>query len=386
MKTHYLLLAVIILSVCLVFSGCTQAPSSTTQAPSSTTQAPSSTTQAPSSTTQAQLPVEQIKLLFANDKGETGLGAPAVIQFLQELEKRSNGRVKINYSWNGALGAPREYTDMLFAGVYDIGLISLGLAGGLFPMQEMCNLPWSWTSSVPGTKSLMKVYKEGYYEKDLANAQVKIIYTAAPPNDPLIFATKNVKTLADLNNLKIKVSQGVMGDRIKAAGAVPVSMMSAETYLGLQKGIVDGGVMAWEGQTGQKLYEVTKYALEPGFGSINFQLAINKGTWNKLPTDIQTIINNMADEYSLILANEFDRQIKEGRDAFIAHGGQINTWSAADLTSLSNAWQPLWDKWIADREAKGLPAKKAVETMYNSLKELGVDPVCAGYTPPSAIK
>jgi TRAP-type transport system periplasmic protein len=362
------LLAVVISLVLIVGGGC-----------SSPT--PTSTTQAPTTSTQSQVPVEQIKLLFANDKGETGLGAPAVIKFLKEIENKSNGRVKINYSWNGALGAPREYTDMLFAGVYDIGLISLGLAKGLFPMQEMCNLPWAWTSSVPATKSLMKVYKDGYYDKELANAQVRIIYTSALSTDPLIFATKNVKTLADLNNLKIKVSQDVMGDRIKAAGAVPVSMMSAETYLGLQKGIVDGGVMAWEGMTSTKIYEVTKYALEPGFGCINFQLAINKGAWNKLPADIQTMINNMADEYSLLIANEFDRQIKEGRDLFIANGGQINKWSAEDLSSLGKAWQPLWDKWISDREAKGLPAKEAVKTMYNSLKEQGVDPVCAGYTP-----
>ena len=368
MKTPFLVSTISIIIVGLLLCGCS-------------TSTPTPTTQAPSSTTQAQVPVEQIELLFAFDKGEESLGAPAVIKFLQELENRCNGRIKLNYSWNAALAAPREYTDLLLSGVYDIGLVSLGLAKGLFPMQEICNLPWAWNSAVPATKSLMKLYKEGYYDKDLANAPVKIIYTSAPPSDPIFFATKNVKTLADLNNLKIKVSQDAIGDRIKAIGGVPVSMMASETYIGLQKGTVDGAVMAWESQTDFKLCEVTKYAIEPGFGTLNFHVAINKDTWNKLPTDIQTIINNMADEYSMVFANEVDRQNNVGRDDFLAHGGLINTWSAADLTSMSKAWVPLWDKWIADREAKGFPAKKAIETMYNSLNEQGVDPVCAGYTP-----
>ena len=42
---------------------------------------------------------------------------------------------------------------------------------------------------------------------------------------------------------------------------------------------------------------------------------------------------------------------------------------------------PIWEEWIAEKTAKGYPAKKIVADLYASLKDLGVKNPFHGYKP-----
>jgi len=57
------------------------------------------------------------------------------------------------------------------------------------------------------------------------------------------------------------------------------------------------------------------------------------------------------------------------------------TLSAADMEKVGKVVAPLWEKWIAEKEAKGLPGKKIVKDFYNILKGMGVENPFHGYKP-----
>jgi TRAP-type C4-dicarboxylate transport system substrate-binding protein len=129
-----------------------------------------------------------------------------------------------------------------------------------------------------------------------------------------------------------------------------------------------------------KLGEVTKY-LVPAFGSLAQPYLMNKNFWNKLPPDIQAIIDDMTVKYSERMAALHDETNKKAIDNFVANGGQVQPLSDAVLTQMDPLLVNVWQKYMADLTSKGLPAKEVVDLVWNTLKANGVDRPAIGYTP-----
>ena len=47
-------------------------------------------------------------------------------------------------------------------------------------------------------------------------------------------------------------------------------------------------------------------------------------------------------------------------------------WSGAEFAKLDTLLAPIFDEWIADREAQGHKAKQAVDDLYQLLVDMGV--------------
>jgi TRAP-type C4-dicarboxylate transport system substrate-binding protein len=169
----------------------------------------------------------------------------------------------------------------------------------------------------------------------------------------------------------------------EAMGAVPVDMAGAEVYMALQTGTIDGHFKGYAPLPNFKWCEVTKYVTEPQMGSVFFAVFINRNTYNKLPKDIQAIIDEMAQDpkYGLIAAKQMDDLSEAGKQCLLKKGVQFLEWEPAALEELGKRISPVWDKWVSDREAKGLPARKALNLFYTLQKEMGAKIPAVGYTP-----
>jgi hypothetical protein len=75
--------------------------------------------------------------------------------------------------------------------------------------------------------------------------------------------------------------------------------------------------------------------------------------------------------------------IPEFKKEFLAAGNdrEIVGFASSELEKLNKLLRPVWDKWIADREVKGLPAKKALADLYTMMTNAGQAYPIAGYTP-----
>lgn len=51
------------------------------------------------------------------------------------------------------------------------------------------------------------------------------------------------------------------------------------------------------------------------------------------------------------------------------------------MPKVDAALAPIWKKWFAEGETKGLPRKKMVDDLFKVLKDLGVAKPLYGYTP-----
>ena len=121
---------------------------------------------------------------------------------------------------------------------------------------------------------------------------------------------------ADYKGLKMRIqSSKVLGDEIKALGAIPQVMAFSEVYQALQTGVVDGTENPPSNFYTQKMHEVQKYLALTEHGVIEYAVITNKKFWDGLPPDIRTTLEG-AMEDATKYANEIAK--KENDDALEA--------------------------------------------------------------------
>ncbi len=256
-------------------------------------------------------------------------------------------------------------------------------AKDIFQMASISTLPFTFPTATIHTKAIQELYRKGYLDKAMDDDKVKTLFIAGDAGSGFLTYKKPVRTVADAKGLKLHCVPGMQMALAEAMGAVPVDMAGAEVYMALQTGTIDGYFKGYSPLPNFKWCEVAKYVTEPKLGAVFFAVFINRNTYNKLPKDIQAIIDEMAKDpkYGLIAAKQMDDLTEAGRQCLLKHGVQFLEWESSALEELGKGLAPLWNKWIADREAKGLPAKKALDEFYNLQVSMGVKIPAVGYKP-----
>lgn len=146
-------------------------------------------------------------------------------QWCKEVEKRTNGKVKITfYPGSTLMPAPQTY-DSVVKGIADIGWSIMSYTRGKFPLTEVIDLPLGYKSGYVATK-LINAYYDKFKPKEFD--ETKVLYLHA--HGPGILTTKKpVYKLEDLKGMKIR-STGLSAKIVQALGAAPVGMPITETY------------------------------------------------------------------------------------------------------------------------------------------------------------
>jgi hypothetical protein len=84
---------------------------------------------------------------------------------------------------------------------------------------------------------------------------------------------------------------------------------------------------------------------------------------------------------SIKLSTAFDNIYQAAVKGFLDDGGKLLEWDAGELEKLNALVKPLWVEWIAEQEARGIPAKKVVDAFYYGLQAEGFEHPALGYTP-----
>lgn len=375
MKKLFLIPLIIVLAVGLILGGCGEeepAPAPPTPAPPT----PAPPTPAPPA------PAQPIKLLFGSFMPEQEFSQKAIKAVGTALAEKSGGRITVEYSWGGALGKPQDFYDVVLNGVCDVGYVQAHMIPGRFPMSDIMMNAWNFPDEAVAGDTFYEFHKRGYFEKEYTD--VKLIAVTTGGADPFLFVSKDpIVTVDAIKGLKIRGSGGMQTARISALGAVVVTLPITEVYDALQKGTIEGLITAWGGVKAFKLYEVLNSATMPATGSGAITMLMNMQTYKNLPPDIQAVIEEMWT--SGAPTHQWGRDFKEagdeGRQSITGKGGKINEWEPSAIAEMDKLWAPLWTDWIAEREAKGLPAKKLVDEMYAYMKSLGIAKPAVGYTP-----
>lgn len=318
----------------------------------------------------AQSPAAVIKLTYTDHNPPTAWGTVNGTEpWLKEIEKATNGRVKIERYYAEALAKGTDAWMALKTGVADIAWCAQGYWPGLTPLSDVITLPFlPFKSGRQGGGILWKL-REKYPELQKEYADVQVLLMHCTPPFSLITTKKQVKTMEDLKGLKLRILAGPPTDAFKALGAVPLLIGMSEVYMAMQKGTIDGMGIPLGVLEIFNLYEVIKYWTHVPLNTAYITVSMNKAKWNGLPSDIQKAIMSLSGyegsrTYAHNYHDTYDQPVRKEMEEWVQKGGhkveeytlpkdEVDRW-------IKVGGKPSWDRWVDSMEAKGLPGKSVL--------------------------
>jgi C4-dicarboxylate-binding protein DctP len=235
--------------------------------------------------------------------------------FKKLAEERTKGRVKVEVYPNSALFKDGEEMEALQLGSVQILAPSLAKFGPLGAREfEVFDLPYIFDDYDELHKVTQGPLGAALLEKLESKGIVGLAYW--DNGFKLMSANKPIRVPADYKGLKMRIqSSKVLGDEMKALGAIPQVMAFSEVYQALQTGVVDGTENPPSNFYTQRMHEVQKYAALTEHGYLGYAVIVNKKFWDGLPADIRTTLEGAMKETTKY-ANDIAR--KENDDALEA--------------------------------------------------------------------
>lgn len=279
-----------------------------------------------------------------------------------EIEKRTDGKVKITVYPAGTLTKAPQCYEGVVNGISDIGMSCFAYTRGRFPLLEGLDLPLGYPSGKVATRAATEMVRKHQPEEV---ADVKVLYVHA--HGPGILASrKPVRKIEDLADLKVRAT-GLSSKIVQSLGGTPVAMSQPETYEALQKGVVDATFCPVETLKGWKQGEVIDSITDTsaiGYTTSMF-VVMNKDAWNKLSPEVQNVFNEVSDEYVGKHGEAWDQADEEGM-AFIKElNREIIKLPADEQQRWKEAVQPILDEYVSSMQEKNLPGKEFLSDLQS---------------------
>lgn len=334
MKKVYLVICIlIIVLVASLISGCSQSASTS----------PPAANKAPAAS--APQAAKTITLKVAYDTPPTALPGVFFTWFAKELETRTNGRVKCELYPGAALFSGQQVLNAMAGRTADVSAIYPGVFLNDFILTNVGGLPgMGFPDNAPGKLAYGKAMETIYSEFPEVKGELQkyvVLGFGATSFQIEMWTKKELRVPDDLKGHKGGGALNIKKVLLDSNGGAGVAVIPPDLYENLDKGVIDIG-FATPGQLDDyKLWEVSKYGLNAGFGESDMITIMNKDAWNELPADIQKTIQDVTEagiQYSV--SNQVVNHEGEGLQNFASHGGT--------QTKINPDEQAKWDKAYAD--------------------------------------
>lgn len=218
----------------------------------------------------------------------------------KNVDKMSNGRLKIEVLASGAIVNPFEILDGVNKGIIEAGQWWTHYSMGKNPSGSLFSSPLGGAGSGLDLMNHLSWYMKGggrdlyveYYTKIL-KADVMPFLIAPDGPEAFGWAKKAPKTLQDYLKMRYRMSSGLSSDVLKDMGGIPVNVAGQELIPALERGVIDGG--EWINTASDLklgLYDVAKnYSLQGLHQAIGIMdVMINGKAWRALTPDLQEIV------------------------------------------------------------------------------------------------
>jgi TRAP-type C4-dicarboxylate transport system substrate-binding protein len=297
-----------------------------------------------------------MKLSYANFPPAPTFPCVQMERWKTEVEKRTDGKVVINTFPGGTLLDAKNMMDGVIAGTADIGCLCMAYQPGRFVVTNATALPLGFPNARVASLALLDLW-EKYNPEEFAKVKVLTMFTCAPAN---IYAKVPVRNLGDLQGLQLRASGGV-AQCLKMLGATPVGMPQSETPEALQKGVVKGAASSLETLKDFKYAEICRYVTMCNLPIYPFAVVMNWDSWNKLPKDVQKVMDGLRVEQSEWTGVYMDNHVNESLEwSKKNYSIEIIELSAAETAKWNERLDPIVQKWVDDAKEKGLPAQQII--------------------------
>src|SRR6266542_1162416 len=206
----------------------------------------------------------------------------AIDTFAREVERRTNGRYKLQTFYSAALGAERESVEGVQLGTLDLTLTSTGPLPNFVPEVAILDIPFLFRDYAHARAVLDGPIGQELLAKFPAKGMVGLAW-AENGFRHMTNSKRPVNVPEDLKGLKMRTMENPIHiEAYKQFGILPTPMAFTEVFTALQQGTVDGQENPLSVITAAKLDQVQKNLTLTGHVYSPAVILMNKAQWDKL--------------------------------------------------------------------------------------------------------
>ncbi|MFD1436299.1 TRAP transporter substrate-binding protein [Kroppenstedtia eburnea] len=262
--------------------------------------------------------------------------------FAEEVEKKTDGRIKVEVHAGGDLGDEKSVIEQVQLGsihmarvnvvplseyTHEIGVLTLPY---LFPDEETM---WKTLTGSVGDELLKTMEKDQLVGLTYYDSGKRGFYNSKRP----------IRTPKDLKGLKIRTHQSKLAiDTANSLGASATPMSYEEVYSAIQNGVIDGAENNYPSYFSSSHYEVAKYYTTDGHSTAPEVLMISKSVWDSLSAEDQKVLREAARNSMDVQRKAWNDLVEKSKENVKKNGNEVV--EIKDLTPWRKAVQPVYDK------------------------------------------
>jgi len=351
MKKILLFITTSIILVTIIFAGCSTPEPAPAPAPTPTPE-----------------PVKTINLRAAVHSPDSSAHTKLLKWWGEEVEKVTNGQIKITLFSGGTLVSGPEQYNACVTGLCEVSDMVAAFNKGMYDLYNgMLGLPFMVPNSVTGAKIINELVTK--YPEMMADAEgeVKPMFLKVTTANVIHTSEKQIRTLEDMEGVKIGARSPALVSMVQIFGGVPVDLSPADTYMAIDKGVVDGVVFPWGAMIPRGLHEVCNYHTDVPLAAAGGLIIMNANTWNSLPANLKKAVEDVNAQALIKQAEMLDAEDATSKTAIEEAGNKVITISGAELGNWISDSQPLIEEWITDMEGKGHSSARNIVNDYKLL-------------------
>ncbi len=311
---------------------------------------------------------DKIVLKYHNYAPRASIDEP-MVWWAEEVSKRSGVKIEYEFYWAGALAGAEDNLNALSAGAFDVTWISPMLHPGQTPYLAVANsLPLITSDVEAATAACNELATEGPGKTELEKFNVKYLFATAPWQYHLL-STKPINSLNDIKGFKARTF-GNLSIVWQKLGGMPVTMTIPEVYSALQSGLIDGNLSMPSGFVSTKGYEIAKHYIPmTGLAVLPSPFLMNMNTWNKLPSNVQAAMLEVAQEMPGHVAEIVESEEAAAIEKLKQNGVKIYEMPPDIEAQFEAIKDEVWKEAGENMNKLGLPGSEVVTTWVELVKK-----------------
>lgn len=278
--------------------------------------------------------------------------------------------ISFRYFPGGQLAQNNELLQSLNTGVADLAPIPMGYASDKMPLNTVAMLPGLGS----GAEQMVNAYAKSITTGPLAGEfkANDVVPIWAKVDDPYQLASRNgaVHSPEDFNGKVIRSSGGPLNLTVEALGASTAEIPIGDTYIGLERGTVDGAFAFYSSISAYNLNEVVDAISTNGsFGSFSHVFSMRADRWRELPDEAKETFLVCGKKVQGELARFIDKQKVVFEEKFKRQGVELYPFTPEELSVLDEKFKAVQQKWVSRLSRRGLPSEEVLKTYKNFLND-----------------
>lgn len=293
--------------------------------------------------------------------------AEVMTPWIEQLESSSDGELVLDFFPGGTLGRHGNFQlKLLRDGVQDVSLIVPGYTPGLFPDNDLFELPMLMDNTLEATITYYRMITGGHL-RGYDDTKLISVFMSQPY---FIHLNSPYEKFGDLRGKKIRVAGYLQAEIVRRLGATPIGGIAVtQIRESISRGLVDGTILGWDSMHIFGVKYVTNYHIEVPVTYTPILLLMNLDSYQALPDHLQELIDKYSGE---LMSRDFSSATSAlGTKTYLEMKAEANhyfiTPDDVDILEWRGALSALEDEWIS-RNPEGISRMRTFRQILTEVR------------------